>query len=145
MQNRKPLVVDVNVVISALMHKGDSLEVFLQNLNKEKFNLFAPYFLLIELSKYTEKIMKKTKLLQDEVLELASFITNQIVLVSENEFGDRIADAQEMLKDHYKDAPYLALALAYNCDLFSGDKVLKNLCPIIIKNPKEILQELNIN
>lgn len=143
MQNKEPLVVDVNVVISALMNRGDSLEVFIQNFEKERFTLIAPYFLLIELSKYTEKIMRKTKFSSKELLEIAEFITNQIDLIHESEFSDMINDAKEILKEHYKDAPYLALALTRNCNLFSGDKVLKSLCPGEIRNPRELLEELN--
>ncbi len=143
MQDRRPLVVDVNVVISALMHKGDSLEVFLQNFVKEKFDFISPYFLLIELSKYTEKIMKKTKLSSEELLEMTNFVMNQIILIRDIEFSDKVEEAKEILKEHYKDSPYLALALARNCNLFSGDKTLKSLYPERIKNPKEILYKLD--
>ena len=139
------LVVDSNVVISASLNRGNSLNVFLQNFEKKKFDLIAPNFLVLEIGKHTGKIAKKTNLLFQESLEILEFIINQIDFISDGEFYDKMQTARDMLKGHNKDSHYLALAIKRNCNIFSGDKVFKQLCPDRVKTPKELLEEFNIN
>ena len=45
------VVVDVNVIISSLYHKGDSLNVFILNSIFNKFDFVIPDFFLVELNK----------------------------------------------------------------------------------------------
>jgi len=56
------IVVDVNVVLSSLLTKGDSFNVFALNFVFNKFNFVAPEFLLIELEKHKGEIFKRSKL-----------------------------------------------------------------------------------
>ena len=46
------IVVDVNVVLSALLNKGDSFNVFAVNNLFNKFEFTAPEFLLTELENH---------------------------------------------------------------------------------------------
>src|SRR3989344_4347853 len=105
------VVVDSNVVISAALSRGNSLNVFIRNFEKNKFAFIAPQFLIIEVGKHTEKIANKTNLLREETLEIIEFIINQITFFQDNDFIDKIAEAREILKKHEKDVHYLALAL----------------------------------
>ena len=135
------LVVDPNVIISALITKGNSSEVFSLNFILEKFVLIAPNFLIIELGNHTEKIMKKTRLSQDAIKETLELVLSQITFISEEEFKDKRDEAKRILQKHEKDSPYLALALAFNCKIFSGDKTLKTIIPDKVVTPKELLDE----
>lgn len=137
------LVVDINVIYSALLGKGDSSEVFKINKSKKRFNFIAPYFLYIELGKHSSEMAQRTNYSLEEAEKVLVFIENQIRFVPEENYANKINEAKEILKEHQKDVPYLALALKFNCNIFSGDKVFKELCPEIEKNPKEILEELN--
>jgi len=47
-----------------------------------------------------------------------------------------------VLREHKKDAPYLALALAYNCKILSGDKKLKKKVPELVLTTKDALDIL---
>ncbi|RJS69154.1 hypothetical protein CW713_05800 [Methanophagales archaeon] len=49
-----------------------------------------------------------------------------------------IPKAKRLLSTHPKDVPYLALALKFNCPIFSGDKTLKRLSPVKVLSPKEV-------
>ena len=137
------LVVDVNVIISAVLGIWNSSKVFELNAKERKFKLFAPEFLYVEINKHTEKIAKKTKLSQEEVREALNFIMEQIDFISYEEFKDKFKEAKESLKEHEKDIYYLALALKLKCNIFLGDKTFKQLCPSLVKTPKEILEEFN--
>lgn len=135
------LVVDSNVVISAAFNIGNSLNVFLQNFEKRRFEFIAPNLLVLEVGNHTDKIAKKTNLSAEESLEVLRFIIEQIKFVEDDEFTDKMSEARAILGGHQKDAHYLALALAFNCKIFSGDKVFKELCPDKVKTPKELLEE----
>lgn len=141
--NMKPLVVDVNVIFSALISHGDSSKVFTKNVEEKTFSFIAPEYILIEVGKHTTEIAQRSNLPLDEAQRDLDFITKNIFLIPEMEYVDKINEAKEILKEHRKDVPYLALALKFNCGIFSGDKVFKELCPDRVKNPKEILEELN--
>ena len=141
MQNEELFVVDVNVVISAVFNKGDSLNVFFWNALYNKFNFIAPQFLYIELGKHTDRIARETKYSLLEATKILKFVIKQIKFVSDTEFSDKIEEAKKILKGHEKDVPYLALALKFNCIIFSGDKELKRLIPDKVKTPKELLEE----
>ena len=136
------LVVDINVVLSALVSRGDSSRIFKLNSEKKNFDLVAPQFILIEAGKHLAEIAKRSTLPFRETQEDLELITSQIRFFPEEDYKDKLSEAREILKAHEKDVPYLALALKFNCHIFSGDKVFKQLCPDKVKNPKEILNEL---
>ena len=136
------LVVDINVILSALISRGNSSRIFKLNSEKNKFDLIAPQFILIEAGKHLAEMAKRSSLSFEETQEDLELIINQIKFLPDEDYKDKLKDAKEILIGHEKDVHYLALALKFNCDIFSGDKVLKQLCPDKVKNPKEILNEL---
>ena len=135
------IVVDSNVVISAALNKGNSLNVFLENFRNKKFDFIAPQFLFIEVGKHTNKIAGKTNFSFEESQEMLEFIISQIRFIQDDEFKDKLEEARKMLEHHNKDAHYLALALDFNCKIFSGDKTLKSIIPSKVITPKELLEE----
>lgn len=135
------LVVDPNVVISAIITKGNASNVFSLNSINKKFNFIAPNFLFIELGKHTERIMRETHFSEEILNEEVEFVMSQITFILEEEFSNYTEKAREILKGHEKDVPYLALALAFNCRIFSGDKELKSIIPNIVITPRELLEE----
>ncbi len=138
-----PLVVDVNTVISSLLGEGNSLLVFKMNDLLKKYYFISPEFFLIEIGKHTSEIAERSKLSIIEATKVMNFVSQQIQFVSASDFEDKFHDARKILEDHEKDVHYLALALKYNCDILSGDKTFKTLCPDKVKNTREILEELN--
>ena len=135
------IVVDVNVVLSSLLTKGNSFNVFALNDLFDKFNFIAPEFLLTELEKHKETIFKRSELSKDIFERTLRLVLKQITLVSESDFSEFLQRAKELLPTHLKDVQYVALAIKLNCPIFSGDKILKELSPIKVLSPKEILKE----
>ena len=109
------LVVDVNVILSSLLTKGDSFRVFALNDLFNKFNFVAPEFLLKELEKHKEKFLKRSGLLRQEFEEVLEFLLEQITFVPKSEFSEFLPKAKESLSKHLKDVPYVALALKLEC------------------------------
>lgn len=137
-------VVDVNVVLSSLLTKGDSFNVFAINSLFRKFEFSAPEFLLIELEKHKQEIFKRSKLSKnifDSTLEL---ILEQITFIPCSEFEDCLKQAKQILSKHLKDVQYVALALKLDCPVFSGDKILKESLSntsVEVLSPKEMLSK----
>ena len=134
------LVVDPNTVISASIIKGNISKIFSLNHEKKKFDFVAPLFLILELGKHTNKIANKTHFSQEEVKKEIEFVLNQITFIPDEQWIGKIKEAKISLKGHEKDVPYLALALAFNCKIFSGDKILKSIIPDKVITPKELLE-----
>src|SRR3989344_884381 len=101
------LVADPNVVISALIKKGNVSEVFSLNFILEEFRFIAPNFLILEVGNHTEKIMKNTHLSQELLKEELELIMEQIVFIPEEKFKHKTEEARTILKGHEKDVPYL--------------------------------------
>ena len=134
------LVVDPNVLISALIMKGNASRVFSLNSIIQKFDLIAPNFLILEVGRNTERIAKKTHFSQEEIEEQVEFLMSEITIIPDEEYRHKLLEARQLLKEHEKDVTYLALALAFNCKIFSGDKTLKELIPEMVFTPREILE-----
>ena len=130
------LVVDVNVVFSALVNKGKSFEVFESNKIFIVFEFIAPEFLFSELGKRIDKLLSQSKLTKEELSEVFSFIKKEINLIPFSEFSDKLPEAMKL---NFKDSPYLALALKLNCPILSGDKGLKEQTKVKILSPSESL------
>jgi len=136
------LVVDANVIISCLLKKAGTFDVFLLNSMLKKFELVAPEFLMIEVGKHKEELSKETKLPKDEFDEVMEFLVEEITFVPTSQFLEFLPKAKGLLSEHSKDVPYLALALKLNCPIFSGDKTLKRLSPVKVLSPREVLKLL---
>jgi len=136
------LVVDANVIISSFFKKSIAFDVFLVNSILKKFEFVAPEFLSIEIGKHREELLKAAKLPRDEFDEVMGFLIGEITFVSSSQFLDFLPDARKILSEHPKDVPYLALALKLNCQIFSGDKVLKRLSPVKVLSPRDVLELL---
>ena len=136
------LVVDANVVFSALVSKGVAFSVFFLNSLVKKFEFIAPEYLWVEIEKRKNKILEYSGFSEEELDEVINFLKKEIEIIPDSEFLDLLPEAEKFIKGHEKDSPYLALALAFNCGIFSGDKRLKELSPVRVYSPKELLEML---
>jgi len=64
------LVVDANVVFSALIKRGKPLRVFELNKLLVKFEFIAPEFLFFEIGKRVDKILKFTEFSKEEFIKV---------------------------------------------------------------------------
>lgn len=135
------LVVDVNVVFSALVNKGESSKVFETNKRLRQWQFIAPDFLLFELNQISDKLQSVTRLTKEELSFAFLFITEQIEFIPFSTFLDRLVEAMQL---NMNDSPYLALALACNCPIFSGDKGLKKQTKVKVFSPRDLLDTLRI-
>lgn len=135
------IVVDVNVVLSSLLGKGNSFNVFALNNLFNKFNFVAPEFLLTELEKHKEEILKRSRLSKDIFDGTLNLVLGQVTFISKSDFSEFLPEAKKLLSVHLKDVQYLALSLKLDCPVFSGDKAFKKIFPSKVLSPKEMLDK----
>jgi len=127
------LVVDANVLFSALIKDSFSYAL----LFNEKFHLFMPEYIFIELEKHKEEIMEKTERTAEELFRLVETLKRRIVIVPLEELVHHVEEAERLTPDP-DDMAYFALALKLNCAIWSNDKQLKEQNSIKIFNTHEL-------
>jgi len=134
------LVVDANVVISSLITSGIPSKVFILNSKLSEFDFIAPEFLLEEVKKHEDRLIKLTKFSKEEFDKVYKFLMDEIILIPKESFKEFEQEAKQ-LSPHDKDIPYVALSLAVNCPIFSGDKGLLNSKAEVL-SPRQVLDIL---
>ena len=127
------LVLYSNFLFSALIKDSFSYAL----LFNEKFHLFMPEYIFIELEKHKEEIMEKTEQTTEEFFRLIETLKRRIIIVSLEELVPYTEEAEKLTPDP-DDMAYFALALKLNCAIWSNDKKLKEQDKIKIYNTHEL-------
>ena len=143
------LVVDANIVFSALIREGVTLRLFEFNSIFEIFELVAPEFIWEEIEEHKEEIIRKSKLSEGELEKVLKFVRSEIKPMPEEYFSEFLEEAKEISPE--EDFPYVALALklkslGLEVKIWSNDKELKKALEgrIEVLSTKEILERLRI-
>jgi predicted nucleic acid-binding protein len=121
------LVVDTNIVFSALVHPSGTLGEIL--LNSHGFIQFcAPESLADELHRHRQKLIAVSKLSDEELAFFERLIYANIELISIKTLPLQIRQsAYKLVADiDAFDAPFLALSMHLKAPLWTGDKRLMN-------------------
>ncbi len=136
------VVVDSNVVVSALITRGVAFEVFKANSMLLKYEFYAPDYMIFEIMNHRDEIMSDAQIPENSFTDALGFLFNEMSVIPKEEFKEHMPKALEVLSGHEKDAPYLALSLKLDCLIFSGDKKFQRLCPEKVKTPRQLLDDL---
>ena len=126
------LVVDANIVISALIGKGRTLDL----LFSERFRLFAPQYLFEEITKHKAEILEKSLLGEAQLDAFLSLVTLRISIVPKAEFEKMLA---KDISPDPNDREYFALAMSLGCPIWTNDKKLKEQERVRIFNTTELI------
>ncbi len=122
--NKKALVVDTNIIFSALIPDQSRIrDLFFES----DILFYAPNYLIYEIYAHKEKLLKNSKLNEQEfyiilnnLLECIQFVP--IALIDQTSKKK----AYMLCKDiDEKDTPFVALSIYLNHPLWTGDKALK--------------------
>ena len=143
------LVVDANVVFSALIREGSTLRLLEFNSIFKIIELVAPEFLWDEIEEHKEEIIKKSKLSEEELEKVLGFIMSEIKAIPEEYFSEFLEETKDISPED--DFPYVALALklksiGLEAKIWSNDKELKEILEgrVEVLSTKEILERLKI-
>lgn len=123
--NQAKLVVDTNIIFSALIPKESRIRDLLF---EKDYLFFAPNFLIYEIYAHKEKLIKNSNLNEEEFYILLNNILECIQFVPIAMVDPKARKkAYTFCKDiDEKDTPFVALAIYLNAPLWTGDKILKN-------------------
>ena len=135
------LVVDANRVFSALLSGGKTFDVFLANKRLRRFEFIAPEFLFSEIDRHFNEILKRSELRREGLEKVFKFIRGQIEFIPFEEFN-RYAGEAEKLAPHDKDVQYFALALAFDCGVWSNEKAFRKQSRVKVFSTGKLIELL---
>ncbi len=128
-------VVDANVVIAALISPSSHTNDLLFS---PKIECVAPEFIEEEIKKYFSLIVSKSGIPAEDVLINMQLLFSRIRILSSSEYESLREKATRISPDP-KDVEYIAVALAFNCPLWSNDKRLKSQESVRVFSTSELL------
>lgn len=131
------LVLDNNSLFSIMNPHSVSAYIFASI----KCAFIAPEFAKMELTKYKEECLFKSKLSEQEFEIRQEEVEGSIGFVKESEYDGLLLTAIRRLPDP-KDAPYLATALLVNAPIWSNDPHLKEQSLVKVFSTKELIEKL---
>lgn len=119
------VVVDTSIFISALISpKGICAELLMNPVFE--FKKYSCYYLIVEVFKHKEKILKYSKLTESELNEQVYNLLKNVTLINENQIPKEVwKKSFELTKDiDENDTAFIALTEFTNAKLWSLDKKL---------------------
>ena len=119
------VVVDTNIVFSAILNSQSWIgQILLYSDKSVKF--YSPRFLQLEIQNHFQKIKSHTKLPDSEIHELLDSLYTKIHFISDELIPKQtLLIADELTRDiDFDDVMFVALAIHFNCKLWTGDKAL---------------------
>ena len=118
------VVIDTNILFSALRAKESLTRKRL--LNSPEYKFYTPNFLITELFKHRNRILKKSNARQEEVYEFLSKVLHKIHFVNEEAIstGNYIQAYRLCQEVDESDSPFVALALEMDAKLWTRDQPL---------------------
>ena len=114
-------VIDANVLFSAFI-SGKSVYRLLFS----EHTIYLPDFAFLEIEKYKQRILKKTKLSEQEFQEFVLKLLTNVTVIPNLLISQRsLKNAYELCKGiDEKDTVYIAVALEFDVILITSDKTL---------------------
>ncbi len=135
------LVLDSNIIFSALIKKSTTRNIILSDV----FELLAPEYIFSEITKHKELLLNKSKMNEGDFDALLLLLQKHIQLVTKEKYNENMALAEDILKYiDITDSPFLALALALNCKIWSNDGHFKQQDKVEAYTTKELTKTINI-
>ena len=126
--NRQIIVVDTNIIFKALRYKYSFIRSII---SESRYHFYAPKFLIVEIFKHKEKLLKNNSQLEDEFYEYLNNLLQYVSFVNEDivSIGNYL-EAYRLCRDiDEKDVPFIALTLELNSSLWTYDQPIKDgLC-----------------
>ena len=121
----KNLIVDSNIIFSALRGKNSRTR---NKILTSEHKYFTPNFLIGEIFKHKERIIKNSKASEKETYEFLFKIINKIIFINEENISTgNFIEAYRLCKDiDEKDTPFVALSLELGHKIWTRDEELKS-------------------
>lgn len=113
------LVVDTNVIFSAILADGKTRELIIT----EELDLSVPQFFFEEMRNNSEILEEKSELERNELRLLLELLFDEIQVIPRKAFQNQLPSARTLIGDvDPDDVPFLALALHLDVGIWSDDE-----------------------
>lgn len=121
------VIVDTNIVFSAILNSNNRIGKILLN-SKEHFQFYTCNYLRVEIKRHRNKLLKITKLSDDQLTELEDLITQKITFIDERLIPqDLLVKTEAQLEAiDPNDTVFVALTKHLGGKLWTGDMRLYN-------------------
>ena len=119
------VVVDTNIVFSAVLNSSGKIgKILFESFHQIDF--FAPSFIETEIQIHKDKLIKFSSLSEDQVILSIHKVFKNIQVIPKDEVPLSIREKAYRIDKGVdeKDTPFIALALALQAELWTGDKRL---------------------
>ncbi|MBX8636425.1 MAG: PIN domain-containing protein [Thermoplasmata archaeon] len=131
------IVVDANVLISALIKNGKSREVIVSSI----FELVCRKYLGEEIYKHREYIARKSGLSTEEIILLTNLLLRRIQTIPDGIYKRKLKEAKLLMRADPGDVPYVACFLAIGCDgIWTNDNHFTGNDRLVVYNTVELLR-----
>ncbi len=119
------IIVDTNIVFSAILNANSRIGKVLLNA-KEHFQFFTCNYLQVEIQRHRSKLLKITKLSEEQLSELEKLVTQKITFIDERLIPqDLLLKTEAQLKAiDPNDTVFVALTKHLEGKLWTGDMQL---------------------
>lgn len=119
------VVVDTNIVFSAMRSHSSKVRDILYDTS---IQFLTPNFLIAEIFKHKERILKNSKIDEIESYEILVKILDKLQFISESNIStNNFVNAFQLCKGiDENDIPFVALALEFDCLYWTRDQILRN-------------------
>lgn len=121
----KKIVVDTNIVFSAMLNTESNIGDLLMN-SDEIFTFYSAQYLRQEIENHKDKLIEISKLSEEEIEESKYQIFNNILFIAEEQIPFKLwhQSANYVRDIDMDDITFVALSEYLEVDLWSGDKQL---------------------
>lgn len=121
------IIVDTNIVFSAILNSTSRIGKILLS-SKGHFQFYTCNYLRTEIQRHHNKLLKLTKLTEDELAELEELVTHNVTFIDERLLPEELLLKTEKLLKLIdpNDTPFIALTKHLKGRLWTGDMQLYN-------------------
>ena len=121
------IIVDTNIVFSGILNSSSKIGKILIN-SKDHFQFYSCEYLREEILRHRNKLLKLTKLSDNDLSELENLITKNITFINESLLPKELLQKTQILLENIDpdDTPFVALTKHLEGKLWTGDKQLYN-------------------
>ena len=135
----KLVVIDANIIFAALLNpRGTNCDLIFSPV----LEFISPEFLEAELKKHLPLIIQKSGRSEIEVKTALDLILSRIKIIPDLEY-ERYRKQAHVFSPDPDDSEYFAVALKFDCLLWSNDKKLKEQGKVKVLSTSELLQILS--
>jgi putative PIN family toxin of toxin-antitoxin system len=134
------LVVDTNIIISALIREGLTRKMLLF----PGIKLFTPEITFNEIENHIGIISTKSELPKDDIQQILDVLIKNIETIPESRWWNHYTKAEKLIgKKDPKDAPFIAVAFALTVDgIWSNDRDFESQSLFKVWKTTELAQNL---